>query len=128
VDALKRSADRFLDSHARFADWRTEFVAIAPDIREAVRAESQTLDGHAPKPARSHRRAVGAASMAAPHGGFADLWRLPRLPHGAGCGNPWRPVVPPDLAKPAPGGASASCPNCWSAATSAIRRKLRANG
>lgn len=43
VDALKRSAGRFLDSHARFAGWRPEFVAIAPDIGDAVRAELQTL-------------------------------------------------------------------------------------
>lgn len=43
VDALKRSAGRFLESHARFADWQTEFVAIAPDIGEAVKVELHTL-------------------------------------------------------------------------------------
>lgn len=43
VAALKRSAARFLDAHARFADWRTEFVAVAPDIDGTVRAQLQAL-------------------------------------------------------------------------------------
>lgn len=44
VDALKRSADRFLDLHARFANWKTEFVAIAPAIDETIKTQLQALD------------------------------------------------------------------------------------
>lgn len=43
VAALQRSADRFMASHARFAEWRVEYVAIAPDIPSGVGAELQGL-------------------------------------------------------------------------------------
>lgn len=36
VDALQRSAARFLDAHARFKEWHIEFVAIAPAISNDV--------------------------------------------------------------------------------------------
>lgn len=42
IDALKRSAGRFLDSHGRFDGWQAEYVAVAPDIapelQEALQA------------------------------------------------------------------------------------------
>jgi len=41
VDALKRSAGRFLGSHSRFNEWKTEYVAIAPEIGGESRAELQ---------------------------------------------------------------------------------------
>lgn len=44
LDDLKRSADRFLASHARFNGWRYEYVAIGPtidlDIKSAIEARS----------------------------------------------------------------------------------------
>ena len=39
VDSLVRSAGRFLDAHGRFAGWRIDYVAIAPDIDPALRVE-----------------------------------------------------------------------------------------
>jgi AAA+ ATPase superfamily predicted ATPase len=44
ADALKRSAGRFLDAHAKFKGWTSEYVAIAPDIGENVRAALQERD------------------------------------------------------------------------------------
>lgn len=41
IDALQRSAGRFLDAHPRFADWRIEYAAVAPDIGETLRGELQ---------------------------------------------------------------------------------------
>lgn len=38
IDALTRSAGRFLDSHARFNAWRAEYVAIAPVISPDMKA------------------------------------------------------------------------------------------
>lgn len=37
IDALTRSAGRFLDSHTRFNAWRAEYVAIAPTINPDMR-------------------------------------------------------------------------------------------
>lgn len=41
IAPLQRSAGRFLDAHARFSDWRIEYVAVAPEIGEALRGELQ---------------------------------------------------------------------------------------
>lgn len=41
VDALTRSAGRFLDSHTRFNGWQAEYVAIAPDIAEEMKTALQ---------------------------------------------------------------------------------------
>ena len=38
IDALTRSAGRFLDTHARFNAWRAEYVAIAPVISPDMKA------------------------------------------------------------------------------------------
>jgi uncharacterized protein len=38
IDALMRSAGRFLDAHPRFHGWRIEYVAIAPDIGLELKA------------------------------------------------------------------------------------------
>lgn len=42
AEALRRSAARFLDTHPRFGGWRAEYVAIAPAIDPAQRAEVQS--------------------------------------------------------------------------------------
>ncbi|MBI5753053.1 MAG: ATP-binding protein [Hydrogenophilales bacterium] len=44
LDALKRSAGRFLDSHGRFSGWRSEYLAIAPDITPDLRAALEAHD------------------------------------------------------------------------------------
>ncbi len=42
IDALMRSAGRFLDAHPRFHGWRIEYVAIAPDIGLELKAALRT--------------------------------------------------------------------------------------
>lgn len=44
VDALQRGAARFLDAHARFKEWRVEFVAIAPTIADDISAALAARD------------------------------------------------------------------------------------
>lgn len=38
VDALQRSAGRFLTAHKRFSGWQVEYVAIAPSISEELKS------------------------------------------------------------------------------------------
>lgn len=49
VDRLQANAARFIASHGRFADWRSEFVAIAPSIDGQLRA-SLASRGVIPQP------------------------------------------------------------------------------
>jgi hypothetical protein len=42
IDALQRSAGRFLTAHKRFKGWQVEYVAIAPSISDELKA---TLEG-----------------------------------------------------------------------------------
>ena len=44
VAALQRGAARFLDAHARFKEWRVEFVAIAPTIADDISAALAARD------------------------------------------------------------------------------------
>lgn len=43
IQALNRSAERFLKTYSRFADWRIEYVAIAPRISAAERAQLEGM-------------------------------------------------------------------------------------